>query len=709
MEIKKLPSQNESFSYEIIQKISEILGIQFDTIQALSDLEIFRRKNSDSIDNNSFEEIVFLGKKYGINFILQESSFESIIDTITSSTPASVYSKKLGWVVLTASIGPFVRVVSLSDPHPKWLLKAKVKKLIQQDVDNKRNPLWILVDNGFIGFSNKHHSHSSYMNSIIDFIQLEKQDIWAIAIYSVAIGILSLVIPIGVQSLVNILNFGTLFQPILVLTFLVIIALSFVGLMNLVQSYIAELIQQRLFVRLAAKVTDLLPRTKHSEMQKVYGSEVSNYFLDISIIQKSATVLLKDGLGIFLQTIIGLLVLVLYHPIFIVFNILIMAVVIGIIFYLIGPIGIETSVKESKSKHKLASWLAEMNYHKTVFRSEKSHRYANFRSEHLTREYIKYRKKHFNALLKQMIGFVSLQAFGSGLLLGIGGWLVIKGQITLGQLIASEIIVAKILDNFGKFSKYLESFYDLCASIDKINHLLEFSEEYSGREHISFPKDIPIEVKIENLRMQVGELHFSDLNFTAEKGQIVVIHDESKKNSSLLLDVLFGFYSTSHGAIEVNNYHLQDISVSQWRDHVDLLRDLEVFSGSIADNVKLSKLDSDSSEIRNVLEEVGLLGRIQEFPSGVHSEIYRNGYPFSKEDLALLVFARAFLTKPGILLVDGLLNYLSHESLSKILNLFREYKKYSTIIISSTLPEVQKISDKVYTVKKGKFLEKGKA
>ncbi|MBL0263965.1 MAG: hypothetical protein IPQ05_08840 [Leptospiraceae bacterium] len=132
----------------------------------------------------------------------------------------------------------------------------------------------------------------------------------------------SLIIPVGVQSLVTILNFGTLFQPVLVLTLLVIIALCFVGIMNVLQSYIAEVIQQRLFVRLAAKVTNLIPRAKHSELQKYYGSEIPNYFLDIAIIQKSATILLTNGLGIFLQTLIGLLVLVLYHPFFYFFNIL---------------------------------------------------------------------------------------------------------------------------------------------------------------------------------------------------------------------------------------------------------------------------------------------------------------------------------------------------------------------------------------------------
>ncbi len=704
MEIKPFKDNNY---IRLLEKFTDILGIHFDSIHALSELEIFRRKQTESKDIDPFDELLFLGKKFGIHFAKKQSTTKEIFQKVSYSAPVAVFTKELGWIILTSSFGPFLQILEISTSNSKWILKKTITKILA-DENNSDLPEWIVLDHNFFLIGNQHPSHQNYKHTIFQFIQIEKKDIWAIAIYSVAIGLLSLTIPIGVQSLVTILNFGTLFQPVLVLTLLVIIALSFVGIMNVLQSYIAELIQQRLFVRLAAKVTNLIPRAKHSEMQKYYGSEIPNYFLDIAIIQKSATVLITDGLGIFLQTLIGLLVLVIYHPIFIIFDILVIVVVIGIIFYLIGKVGVETSIKESKSKHKLASWLEEMNLHKTVFRSEKAHIFANLRTENLAREYVQSRRKHFKALMRQMIGFVTLQAFGSGLLLGIGGWLVIGGKITLGQLVASEIIVAKILDNLSKFSKYLESYYDLCASVDKINHLLDFSEQISGSESVLFPKDTPISLSIQNLATKSGDISFSGLNLEANKGEIIVIKDEAMRSSPALLDLLFGLSPTTHGAIEVNHYHLQDISIAEWRNHVTLLRDLEVFSGSIADNVKLAKMESDSSEIRDILEKVGLMNRIQEFPTGIHAEIFRNGHPLIKEELALLVLARCFISKPGLVLMDDLLNYLSKESLSKILPLIQEYKKYSTFVIASFSPDVLKIADRVYTLKDGKTTEKGK-
>lgn len=696
MEIKKQANFNENYSLRILEKFAEIKGIPFDSIQAISELEQFRRLQSDLKKENHFEELAAIGKKMGIFFLQKEASMEEILPKVYPSFPVAVFTKDQGWILINSTLGAFVRFTRIATSDSVWTLKSRLKKSLDTGKDNGSLSQWILLDQSFHRLGMNQQDHPDYLKSIFQLIQMEKNDIWAIAIYSVAMGILSLIIPIGVQSLVNILNFGTLFQPVLILTFLVIIALGFVGLMNVLQSYVAELIQQRLFVRLAANVTNLFPRVNHHDFKKYYASEMPNYFLDISIIQKSATILLTNGLGIFLQTLIGLLVLVLYHPFFILFNVLILAFVIGIIFYSIGSVGIETSIKESKSKHKVASWIQEMNFHRTVFRSERAHNYASLRTENLVREYISNRRKHFKALMRQMIGFVSLQAFGSGLLLGIGGWLVIKGQITLGQLVASEIIVAKILDNFGKFTKYLENYYDLCASVDKVNHLLDFSLELSGSESPSIEKESPISIRIEKLNMQ------------AEKGEIVVIRDPENKTAMSLVDMLYGFKASSYGSIAVNNIYLQDMNLREWRNHISLLRDIECFSGSIADNVKLNSIHASSTEIRNALDKVNLMKRIQDFPNGIQSELLRNGYPFTKEELALLVIARALLDKPALILIDEILIYLSKESISLLVSLLKELKKHSTILISSMHPDFQTIADRVYTFKDGELIEKGK-
>ena len=90
--------------------------------------------------------------------------------------------------------------------------------------------------------------------------------------------------------------------------------------------------------------------------------------------------------------------------------------------------------------------------------------------------------KHFRILLRQIIGSFALQAIASSALLGIGGWLVIERQLTLGQLVASELIVALMVSAFTKFGKQLEVFYDLVAAIDKLGALVDLPLERAGGE-----------------------------------------------------------------------------------------------------------------------------------------------------------------------------------------------------------------------------------
>lgn len=695
---------NRNNNIKIIERFTALLGLPFDSVLALTEIEQFQRKNTNTEETNSTEELIHLGKKFNVPILQKKAGLDEILSTVSASSPAAVYTESMGWVIITFTFGPFVRVNPISGGSTGWILKSRLKKMT--DSNNSAGIFdWILLDKGFESFAKDQHSHSGYRDSLRDIIRLEKQDIWAIAVYSVAVGIFSLIIPIGIQSLVNILNFGTILQPVIVLTLLVITAFGIVGLMNVLQSIIAELIQQRLFTRLSSKLTSLIPRSQYTKFKKYSGTELPNYFLDIAIIQKSVTFLLTNGLGIFLQTIIGLLVLVLYHPIFIIFNIIIITVVIGVIFYLIGPTGIDTAVKESANKHKLASWFEEMSQHSSVFRSGKSHFYANLRTENLVRNYIQSRKKHFNALIKQMIGFVSVQALGSGLLLSIGGWLVVQGQITLGQFVASEIIVTKILDNIAKLAKYLEAYYDLCASLEKVNHLLDFPEESIGKDSIDFPADTPVSVQIKSLPLPKGNLV---IDLQVNKGDIIVIADESKNHSSDLFDSIFGLSPITKGGIEINSYHLQDISLYEWRNHVTLLRDLEIFSGTIADNIKLNRLESDSSEIRSLLDKIGLGGKIQNLQGGIYAEIARNGYPFTREELTQVLFARAFNSRTGLVLIENVLDYLGKKAVEKILPLILENKKYSSFIIFSDRPEIKDIADRVYIVKEGTIIQEGK-
>ena len=158
-----------------------------------------------------------------------------------------------------------------------------------------------------------------------------------------------------------------------------------------------------------------------------------------------------------------------------------------------GRGAVATAIKESKAKHALEAWLEHLAAHLVTFKSAGGAAYAVRRSHRLLESYLGYRSQHFAILIRQTVSSFALKAVASSALLGIGGWLVISRQLTLGQLVASELVVAGMLSAFTKFGKQLEVYYDLCAALDKLGGLIDLPLERSGGD-ADLPGDGPLGV-----------------------------------------------------------------------------------------------------------------------------------------------------------------------------------------------------------------------
>ncbi len=264
-------------------------------------------------------------------------------------------------------------------------------------------------------------------------------------------------LPVAVQAIVNSVAFGTVLQPLFYLTLLVFGALMFNVVLNGYRAWVVEVIQRRIFVRMANDTTMRLVRLRSETLDDAHAPELVNRFLDVVTVQKAAASLLVDGLSVFMQTLIGMILLGVYHPWLLAFDVLLL-IFIAIV---IGPLGfgaIATAVKESKSKYAVVAWLEEIARHQIAFKSRAGAALAVSTTAGHVNDYLKYRAKHFRILLRQIVGSFLLQAIASSVLLGVGGWLVISRQLTLGQLVAAEIVVALVVSGFTKFGKHLETF-----------------------------------------------------------------------------------------------------------------------------------------------------------------------------------------------------------------------------------------------------------
>src|SRR5690606_10688200 len=179
---------------------------------------------------------------------------------------------------------------------------------------------------------------------------LERGDLGVIVVYAAATGLLSLVVPITVQSLVNTVAFTALFQPLVVLTVLVLVALGLTGILNTLQYQVVETLNQRFFVRATGEAMRRLVRADAARFDSIGGAEWVNRFLDVALVQKACSTLLLDGLSIVLQALVALVLLAFYHPALLAFDAILVTLIVVILFGL-GRRGTETSIKESKAKY----------------------------------------------------------------------------------------------------------------------------------------------------------------------------------------------------------------------------------------------------------------------------------------------------------------------------------------------------------------------
>ncbi|HYP15120.1 MAG TPA: ABC transporter transmembrane domain-containing protein, partial [Bryobacteraceae bacterium] len=312
-------------------------------------------------------------------------------------------------------------------------------------------------------------------------IRSERSELSVAVVYSVAIGVLSLALPVAIQALVNGVAFGSVLQPVAVLTVVVSVALLGSALLHTLRFIVLERIQRRIFVRHASEVMDTLLRFRVDALDRHHAPELVNRFLDVTTIQKSASVLVVDGLTVTMQTLAGICLLAAYHPYLLVFDLVLIAAILFVLFVL-GRGAVVTAIAESKSKYDVVAWLEEVARHSVMFRSVEGSRLAAQRTNAVVLEYLHNRAGHFRVLLRQIVGSQLLQAIALSSILGIGGYLVISGQLTLGQLVAAELVVGVAVSSFAKLGKSLETFYDLQAALDKLEHLTELPLERTTGE-----------------------------------------------------------------------------------------------------------------------------------------------------------------------------------------------------------------------------------
>lgn len=517
-------------------------------------------------------------------------------------------------------------------------------------------------------------------------LRLERRILALIVSYSLAIGLFSLIVPLTVQELVN--TFAFAIQPITIMTLAGVMtaALLFVGAFRALQYYAVEVLERRVFARVAIGMAQQLPHMKFLGFKPRYA----NYFMETVFMQRALSVLLVDLINVVVGGAVGMTILVFYHPYFLLYNAILLAG-FTVVFFLLSHGGLKATIDMSHAKYETLHWLQEISYNLLHFKATDSQALLMKKTDQLVNQYVETRQSRFNILIRQYLGSVGWQAFAHSGLIATAGWLLSIGQLTLGQLVAAEVVLSGLLLSFDAVVKRMGHIYYFMTGLSELDFIFSLPKDQTSAA-LSVPLPDPTIHGIRVTCKDLAVVHpgvpaiFERFNLEVMPGEKIGIYASTTAAKTALARVLAGLETPTGGVIRYNGVDLRHLDLAAINRCRGFMIDsqLSLFEGTIEDNIVLGRSYIPYSDIRWALRFTELEEDIDALPQGIKANIRAPGKILSPTHIMRILLARAILARPQILIFDGIIHNMQPAMRETILRrLCSKDEPWSVIFVSN--------------------------
>ncbi len=700
----------------IVKKLTEFYGIKFDNFtghSALVGIKYYNQNDTDAF----IGDLIQYSRKH--NFLLVEKYIlkENFSQLVQNADHPIIFFEGDNVIIagrLLKNHKPFFHQSVDGQDFEKMAEKSNFNlEVIKEDPDPNQNgkvrfltvyPIENINDNVNI-------EGITPLKRLFKMLRPERKDIGYIYIYAIVVGIMSLSLPLGIQAIIGLVSGGLAFSSVYVLIGVVILGVVVSGIMQIYQLTLVEVLQRRVFTKAAFEFTYRIPRVKSESLLGSYAPELMNRFFDIVNIQKALPKVLIDMTAAVIQILFGIILLSLYHPYFIAFGFLTITIVIIVIYYN-APKGMETSLAESKYKYKVAQWLEDIARTLYAFKSAGSTNMPMQRMDYLVNGYLKYREKHYKVLLNLYGNAVFFKAFITGLLLIMGTALVIDRQISLGQFVASEIIIVLVVNSVEKLISGIETVFDLLTAIEKMGHVTDLPLERNRGLQVNFhEKNHGLDINIKDLCYRYADgkkLVLNNVNLKVKPNESVCITGTNGSGKETLLKILSAIFTDFEGSISYNDLSIKDIELNSIRDAIErnLATDL-IFDGTMLDNIVMGRSGITLSDVQWALKNLRMNENIAELDEGLSSQMIAGGKRFSESFIAKISVARCVVERPKLLMINDIYRELhKSERMSAIAFLTDKSNPWTLLTISSD-PMIMAACDRVVVLNEGEIVMDG--
>jgi ABC-type bacteriocin/lantibiotic exporter with double-glycine peptidase domain len=532
-------------------------------------------------------------------------------------------------------------------------------------------------------------------------LKANKNDLYNVYAYSIFHGIVSLIIPLGIQAIVNLIQGGQVSTSWIILVVMVVLGVAAAGLLQLMQLRIIENMQQRIFVKAAFDFASRITRMKTKALDAYSPAELMNRFFDVGTVQKSLTKVLVDFPASVIQIVFGLLLLSFYNPVFIAFGFGLLLLVFAILI-LTYKRGMKTSLKESKYKYRMAHWLQQVAGSRESFKLASSSELHLKNTDGIGEAYLEARESHFIVLKLQYKLLVLFKTIVAGGLLIIGGVLVLNQQMNIGQFIAAEIVILLVLNSVEKLILSVENVYDIITALEKIGLVidLELDSDEGSSFHETRQEGQGLEIEFKEVTFAYENTINPILNKVSlhiEPGQKVLLSGNNGTGKSTLLNLAGGFLNADQGVICVNGLPIENFKISEIRKSIGFKKGNEqIFSGTIADNITLGRPEISFSDLKHVIKNVQLENNIKSLTLGFDTLIGPDHLKLPQSTREKILLARNIIHQPLLLILeDGFESIEPKERRLIIDYLCSEQRNWTMLVVSTDSYMKEKCSKKI--------------
>lgn len=552
--------------------------------------------------------------------------------------------------------------------------------------------------------------HATPVERTLALMAREKREIITVFFYATLAGGLSLILPLAVGGIVQLVQGRLFLQPVVVLITFVILGTIVAGVLQIGILRVVERIQQRVFARLAMEFAFRVPRMRYAASLEQNLPEQMNRLFEAVAIQKGVQKLLIDVPTALLTILFGLILLTVYSPWFSLF-----AAVVIVILYLIirwtGPEGLATSIVESKYKYKAVHWLEEVARAFHAFKYAGDSTLAVERMDDVITGYLKYRKKHFAVLVKQTIALIGFKTFITAAVLIIGATLVQTNRLLLGQFVAAEVVIVTVLVGVEKLISSLATVYDVLTSVDKAGHVTDLPLEARGGLAPIHTPGVGIAIETRDLRYRypgASKPTIEQVSLRIAPGERVAIMGFDGSGRTTLLKLLGGLADDYDGTIRFDGITLRDLDRPALRARVgQMLSWNDLFDGTIEENVSVGRAHITPLDVREALDDLQLTDEIQQLPQGIQTEISNSARSLPAHLANKLLVAQGIVGRPRLVVLDDFFQNLDAGSRSLIIRVLTDRSRPWTVLAVSHDPQLLAAFDRVIVVHDGRVVREG--